>query len=249
MLAACLICGCAGTTTKLRSTAEDQYREAMSDYQKKRYLRAVDGFQKLIYNFGGAPMVDSAQYYLAMSHFEQDDYFTAASEFERLIATYPGSPFVDESHYMMGLCLYKATPSHYGLDQEELLRAIAVLTDFETDYPESPSAVDARATIKLAQGRLAKKRYETGRQYFRLGQYPSAGIYFQKVIDEYTDSEWAARAYYYQGESDYKQNKLQDARVKFSNFLVVYPTNKLAGKAQRMLDRIDKDLAESAQKN
>lgn len=249
ILTVALIAGCAGTTTKLKGTAEDQYREAWREYQKKHYLRAIDGFQKLIYNFSGAPMVDSAQYYLAMSHFEQNDHFTAASEFERLVSTYPGSPFVDESQYMMGLCLYKATPTHYGLDQDELLRAIVVLRDFESDYPDSPSNADAHATIRLAEDRLARKRYEAGRQYLRLGQYQSAAIYFQKVIDEYTDSEWAARAYFCQGEIDFKQNKLNDARIKFDNFLIVYPTNKLAGNARKMLARIDRARAQSAQKD
>lgn len=243
------IIGCGHSGSKIRPTAETQYREAMIEYQKKHYVKAVTGFQKVTLNFSGAPMVDSAQFYLAMSYFQQGDHFMAASEFERLVTTYPGSPFVSKSQYMMGLCTFKATPSHYGLDQEDLMKAISALEDFLTDYPESEFAGDARATIKLAKDRLARKRYEAGLSYFKLGYYESAAIYFQKVIDEYTDSEWAARALYYQGEIDYHQDKFQDARNIFNNFLIVYPSHEFSEKARKMLAKIDKDLAESAKKD
>ena len=243
------VMGCGHSGSKVRPTAEEQYRVAMEAYQKKHYVNAIDGFQKVALNFSGAPMVDSAQFYLAMSYFQEADYFMAASEFERAVRTYPGSPFVSKSQYMMGLCTFKSAPKHYGLDQDELVKAVSALEDFVTDYPESEFVGDARATIKLAKERLARKRYESGLMYFKLAYYESAAIYFQTVIDDYTDSEWAARALYYQGEIDFHKDKFQDARNKFNNFLVVYPHHEFADKARKMLAKIDKNLAETAKKD
>jgi outer membrane protein assembly factor BamD len=240
-----ILLGCGGITMKTYPTAEEQYSQAFKEYQKKHYLKAIDGFQKVVFNFSGASMVDSAQFYLAMSYYNQDDFFLAGAEFQRLVNSYPGSPFVDDGQYMMGLCYFKAAPENYGLDQDELDRAIQALLDFVTDYPESELADDARATIDLALERLAKKRYENGRTYYRLGYYQSAGVYFQLVIDDHTDTEWAAKALFHQGEIEYKQDRLEEAKKKYDSFLLVYPDHEYAKKARKRLAGIDKNLADS----
>lgn len=244
-----LLAGCGGITMKTYGTAEEQYREAYREYQKESYLKAIDGFQKVIYNFSGSSMVDSAQYFLAMAYYQQNDYFMAAAEFERLINNYPGSQFFDDGQYMAGYCYYKSSPGNYGLDQDELKRAIRTLEDFVVDNPESELNEDARATIREANDRLAQKRYENGRMYFRISRYDAAAIYFQSVIDEHTDTEWAARALYYMGEIDYKQNQFPEAKSKLDNFLIVYPDHKFSGKARKMLAKIDKNLAKSTEDN
>ena len=246
ILTGLLGCG-GGMTMKVYGSAEEQYRNSMGEYNKKHYLKAIDGFQKLIYNFSGAPMVDSAQYYLALSYFQQKDYYMAAAEFDRLAKTYPGSPFVDNSQYMAGLCYYKSSPNNYGLDQSELIKAIATLEDFITDYPESDAVEDARTALAAARERLAEKRYNNGRLYLRLGYYKSADIYFQAVIDEHTDSKWAARSLFYQGELNFKWKKYNEAKEKFNNFLVVYPEHELSKSAGKMLAQIDQKLAESTE--
>ncbi len=240
--------GCGSTSPKAFATAEEQFREARKDYDKKHYLRSIDGFQRVIYNYSGAPMVDSAQYFLAMSHYEMRDFFMAATEFERLVNNYPGSPFVDDGQYMTGLCYFKAAPGNHGLDQKDLELAIQTLQDFLIDHPESDAAADAKATIKAARERLAEKNYDGGKTYYRLGYYESAGIYFQNVIDEYTDTEWAARALFAQGEIARKQKNYQTAKDKFTTFLVVYADHQLAGKARKNLAWIEKHSAETGEK-
>jgi len=149
---------------------------------------------------------------------------------------------------MTGLCYFKSSPGNYGLDQTEIQRAIEALEDFITDYPESDAIEDARATLKTARERLAKKRYESGRTYLRLGYFDSADLYFQTVIDEHTGSEWSARALYYQGELNFKRDKYDDALLKFNNFMVVYPEHELVDKARQMIDKTNKKLAETTEK-
>jgi len=241
-------CG-SGVTMKNYGTAEEQYRAAFSEYQKGHYLKSVDGFQKVIYNFSGASMVDSAQYFLAMAYYQQHDYYMAAAEFDRLVNTYRGSPYIDDGQYMAGVCYFKSAPKNYGLDQEELNKAIGALQDFITDNPESELVEDARLTLQAANDRLARKRYENGRMYFRLGYYESAAIYFQSVIDEHTSSEWAAKALYYMAEVDFKKKHFEAAKEKFNNFLVVYPDHEFTDKARKKLAKIDEDLAKAAENN
>lgn len=244
-----LLAGCGGITMKLYDSAGEQFKKSLGEYDKSHYLKAIDGFEKVVFNFSGASMVDSAQYYLAMSHYRMKDYYMAASEFERLVTYYPGSPFVDDAQYMMGFCHFRAAPGHYGLDQSELILAIEAFEDFETDYPESDLAGEAGDNRRTALARLARKKYESGRIYFRLGYYKSANIYFQMVLDEFTDSEWAARALYYQGEIEFKEKRFQEAQQKFNNFILVFPDHDYAKKAEKMLSKIDGNLADSTEEN
>ncbi len=238
------ILGCGGITMKNYNTAEEQYYKAHQEYQKKHYLKAIDGFQKVVYNYSGSSMVDSAQFFLAMSYYNQKDFYLAAAEFERLVLNYPGSPFVDDGQYMSGLCYYKSAPGNHGLDQEEMVQAIGALTDFVTDYPESDLADDARGTIRLAEEKLAKKRYENGRTYYRLGHYDASAVYFQLVIDEHTSTEWAARSFFLMAEIEYKKENFQTAKEKYNNFLIVYSEHEYVEKARKRLLGIEKDLAE-----
>lgn len=240
------IAGCgSGITMKNYNTAEEQFAHSMEAYQSRHYLKAIDGFQKVVYNFSGASIVDSAQYYMAMAYYQDKEYFLAASEFERLVNNYPGSQFVDDAQYMSGLCYFKSSPKHYGLDQEELLKAIDLLNDFITDNPSSELVPDARETIRLGQERLARKEFESGRMYFRLSNYPSAKIYFQAVIDEYTATEYAGRSLFYLADIEYKTKKYDDAKQKFQSFLVIYPEHELAEKARNKIAEIDKKFAKA----
>lgn len=225
-------------------TAEEQYYNAHQEYQKRHYLKAIDGFQKVVYNFSGSSMVDSAQFFLAMSYYNQKDFYLAAAEFERLVLNYPASTFVDDGQYMSGLCYFKSAPGNHGLDQDELIQAVGALTDFVTDYPESDLADDARGTINLANEKLARKRYENGRTYYRVGYHDAAAIYFQLVIDDHTSTEWAARSLFLMAEIEFKKDNFQDAKKGYDNFLIVYPDHKYAEKARKRLSGIEKNLAE-----
>ncbi len=241
-----IIAGCgSGITMKAYNTAEEQYSKSMDAYRGKNYLKAIDGFQKVVYNFSGAQMVDSAQYYLAMSYYQDKDFFLAASEFERLVNNYPGSPYVDDAQYMSGLCYFKSSPKHYGLDQVELFKALEMLHDFVTDYPQSELIPDAKETIKQGRARLANKQYDSGRMYHRLGYYTSARIYFQSVIDDFTDSEFAPQSLYYLAEIEQKTENLVEAKTKLKNFLIIYPEHKFAEKAKDKINEIEKKLAET----
>lgn len=241
-----VLAGCgSGITMKNYNSAEEQFTQSMIAYKDHNYLKAIDGFQKVVYNFSGSSLVDSAQYYMAMAYYQDKEYFLAASEFERLIGNYPGSPFVDDAQYMSGLCYFKSSPEHYGLDQEDLYKSIEMLSDFITDYPTSELVADARETIRLGRERLAHKKYENGCMYYRLSNYESAKIYFQSVIDDFTDSEYAGKALYYLAEIEYKTDNFAEAKAKFNNFLVVYPDHELAGKARDKIAEIEKKFAEN----
>src|SRR5574341_1590032 len=79
-----LIWGCGGKAVRPVLPQAEQYSLAKKYYDKKKYRQAAEEFQKLIFNYPGATVVDTALYYLGESYFHQEDYPSAAGEAGKL---------------------------------------------------------------------------------------------------------------------------------------------------------------------
>ena len=242
ILCGILLLSCGKHIIKIAPTASEQFDIAKTELDKKHYLSAIEDFQKVIFNYPGSNIIDTAQYFLAMAYYENEDYELAGVEFSRLSSNYPRSEYVDDAQYMAGVCYFKNTPAHYGLDQEDLKKAITAMEDFIVENPDSPLIEDARRVILEARTRMARKDYESAYLYFKLEDFKAAEIYFQLVIDDYTDTEYGARALFNMAEISYKQKKYPEALEKFNNFLTVYPANQLVPKAKSFVEKISRKL-------
>jgi len=236
-----MISSCTSSKVLLAPTAHDQFELAKKDFDDEKYLKAIEGFQKTIFNFPGATIVDTAQYYLGMSYYQNEEYELAAAEFNRLILSYPRSAFADNAQFMIGASYIEGSPGHYALDQQDLRKAISSLEDFIIDNPDSPLVEDARAKIAEARNKLARKAFENGMTYFKMYSYEASRVYFQYVIDEYTDTPYAAEALYKYAEALYKEHDYKQAQEKFNQFVGLYPDHKL-------IDRVNDYLHKTAEK-
>nr|MBN2277996.1 outer membrane protein assembly factor BamD [candidate division Zixibacteria bacterium] len=236
------IIGCSPRVVRMAATPEEQLDLARAEFNKKHWLTAVEGFQKVIFNFPGSMVVDTAQYLLGMSYFENEDYELAAVEFRRLMSNYPQSDYVDEAQYMEAVSYLRNSPKHYALDQEDLKKAIQMLRDFIMDNPDSPLAENARASILEGEEILARKSYENGMTYFKMYDYRAASIYFQEVIDNYTGTSYAPPALFKLGESQYRNGKYPEALQKFNSFITIYPTHELISRAEEYVAKINRTL-------
>lgn len=232
LIAALLISGCGGPQKIGNLSARELFTLAKDKYDHKKYYRAIELFQNLVYAHAGDPIVDTAQYYLGMSYFGNDEYQLAAAEFNRLLINYPSSAFAEHAQFMRAAATFQSAPKHFGLDQTELKPALDQLQDFISDRPESPYAADAKALLLTGRTRIARKVYESAMVYFRVDAYPAANIYFQKVVDDYLDTEHAPRALYMVAEGEYKMKHFDLAREKFEGFVRVFPKHEWVEKAR-----------------
>jgi outer membrane protein assembly factor BamD len=237
-----LAIGCGSKNRGVILDAEDQFARAKKLYDNEKYFKAIGEFQKVIFNYPGATLIDSALYYLAMSYFGDKDYELAAVEFRRLSSSYPQSDFRDGAQYMAAVCFLKNSPKHYALDQEDLKRGIGLLEEFIIDNPDSPWMEDARQSIQEGYAKLAQKTFESGMLYFRMYDFRAAEIYFQYVIDNYTDTEYAAQALFKMSEMSYRMKKYEEALTRFNNFTAIYPSNELVTRANEYIDEITRYL-------
>jgi len=230
-LAALVLLGCGGGTNLARLNGRELYELGMSKYENGKYLDAIAAFQATIFNYPGESHVDTAQYYLALSYFGNKDYVLAQVEFNRLLVNYPASVFAPQAQLMKAVCFFKGTPTHYGLDQTDLETAVTQFQDFLIDYPESDAVPEATGYLNEARTRLAHKYYENGIVYVRLRDFRAARVYLQKVIDDYTDTEYAADATYQLAECYYQEKKWDEAHERFADFKTIWPNHVLAASA------------------
>ncbi len=225
--------GCGGRPTLTNLTARELFDTGKAKYSDKRYLDAVQYFQTIVYNYPGESVVDTAQYYLALSYFGAKEYELSQVEFNRLILNYPSSVYFEHSIFMKAVSFFEGTPRHYGLDQSDLESSIKQFEDFIIDYPEAELIPEAQKYLLEARSRLAKKYYNSGVVYNRIGAYKAAELYFQKVVDDFTDTEFAPPATYKIAEMEYKQRKYSEASKKFTDFVTVFPDHEYTAEARK----------------
>ncbi len=225
--------GCGGKLKLEDRTPEELMTEGLKKYNKEKFIQSTVIFQTLIYNYPGEMNVDSSQYYLAMSYFGNKEYIVAEREFNRLQLNYPSSVFANHASFMRAVCLYEGTPKHYGLDQSELGSALVLFEDFIVDHPESELMGEAQKYVLEANTRLAKKIYSAGTVYSNIDKIEPARVYFQRVIDEYTDTKFAALAAYELALLKMREKDYVAAEQHFNDFSIVFDSHELAPKAKQ----------------
>lgn len=238
--------GCGGKPNLSKLSSQELFTLGKEKYDNKKYVISIDYFQTLVYNYPGESIIDTAQYYLALSYFGEKEYELAQVEFNRLVVNYPSSAYFEHALFMKAVCYFEGTPKNFGLDQTDLYLAIRQFEDFVIDYPESVLVEDAKKYLNIAHTRLAHKFYKSAQVYERIGTYKSAQIYFQKVIDEYTDTEYAAPSTFGVGDMLFRQKKYDEATTRLNDFITVFPENELVPSARELLQKAAFLNAESA---
>ena len=243
---ATLLGGCGGSKSLADKTAQQLFTSGKDHYDRGKYFRSIQYFQTIVYNYPGDPIIDTAQYYLALAYFGNKDYELAGTEFDRLVLNYPASPFFEHALFMKAVSYFESTPRHYGLDQTELTSAIQQFEDFIIDFPESEVLPDVRTYLLLARTRMARKIYDAGAVYSYMNALEAAKIYLQKVIDEYSDTEYGVQAAYKYAEMELKLGNFEEAHRRYRDFKIVYPGHELVAKATEMAVKAAFKSAEQA---
>jgi len=233
-----IIIGCASSPELTKMEPDAAYRYLESQFNKGKYQAAVDGLNFFTLNYSGSALVDSAQFMLAQAHLNLKEYLLAAEAFLELTQRFPRSPLVSEAMFFQGHCYYKLSP-RYDLDQEYTNRAIEALQTFIDFYPDyRVRTTEAERLIALCRDKLAQKDYMAGMIYFKMKNFMSAAIYFQSVIDKYYDLEWSAKAAFYLGQTLAADERGEDAKIVYRQFLVKYPDHPWRAKVEIALKKL-----------
>ena len=223
------------------------WQKIMQKFNKGRYLDAADRLEIFLINHAGSALADSAQFVLGECHFKMKEYIIAASEYQKLYVQYPQSSLAQEAEYKMGICFLELSPK-YSLDQVYTQKAIDTFQLFIEDYPNSEKVDEATARIQELRHKLAHKEFFNGMLYHKMKEYASARIYYELVLDNYYDTEYAPRAQYYIAFGYEKEKQWTEAIEAYTQYLNKFSGHDLEQEALHNLNVCREKLAEGAGK-
>ncbi|MBL7084886.1 MAG: outer membrane protein assembly factor BamD [Candidatus Omnitrophica bacterium] len=155
--------------------------------------KAIEIFTKVVENAPYGKYADIAQYKLGQCHMEMKDYINAALAFKEIIENYPKSPLTDDAKYQIAICAAdSATGPEYN--EEDTDKAIKEFKDFVKRYPDSNMEKEARNFINNLENQKAQNNFSIALFYEKQHNLTSAVIYYKEILDQYPETEWAAKA-------------------------------------------------------
>jgi outer membrane protein assembly factor BamD len=215
-------------------------------FERHEYADAIEFFKGYVTREPTGEKADEAHYDLGLCYFHTTEWPSAATEFQIVINEFAGSTFVPDAHYYLGLSLWKeARPSAY--DQDYTRRALDEFEHFLALYPDHPRADEVKRARAEARSRLAKKLYDNGRIYAKLGYYTPARTYFQEVQTEFPDTPWNAWALLGEAQSWAKQKYWEESNAALERLAASTPPppEEVASEAKKLASYVKGRLVAS----
>lgn len=230
-------CGSSKGSAIVTDDPEKAFFIAKSHYDKQDYLESIDDFNMIKLRFSGSNIIDKAAYYLGMSYYKREEYVLAVYEFENLLKSYPASSFTEDSKYMLAMCYYNLSPK-YNLDQTYTRYAISEFQSFIELYPKSKYSADAERKLSELKNKLALKIYKSAELYFNLENYKSAIIYYDNLLEDFFDTDYADDALYGKIQALIIKKKYEDAKKEIERFKKKFSSSQYLSKVKSLKAQI-----------
>lgn len=245
---ALVVSSCSSTQELVIQGARETFRQGMELYDEKDFSKARDQFDIVVKQYPASAYADSSQFYLAETYYEQEEYVTAAFEFGNLFRNYPSSKLAPDARLMVAKC-YAAQAPRVQIDQQSTTKAIDAFQSFIDYYPQSPLVPEAEKEITALRNRLAERYYQTAELYTTMGYYKAAVVYYDLLLDEYHDSNYADKAAIGKVEALIKRHRKDEARAALEKFYSSFPNSGLKDEADKLARTLNVDVAKQPQVN
>jgi outer membrane protein assembly factor BamD len=210
--------GSKSQSTTARRSDQDLLRSAEANIQRRRYDDARRDAQSLLNQYPESELQAAARLAAGRAFYLERKYDEAKAEFQRFLELYPQSDRVDEAHYYMGMAHFRQADTA-DRDQTNTKRALEEFDILITQTPDSQFAADARDKRGICRRKLAERELYVGRFYFSRDQYNAAAGRFATLLREYGEAGLDDQALYYLGESLWRLEQRDAARVAFQRLV------------------------------
>lgn len=229
----------------VKETPQEQLKAGFDLYEAEDCKQAMVEFQKLIKHYPRSREAPDAQYHIGLCFEKQDKLYQAFKEYQTVIDKYPFSELAAEivkKQYDLGVRFLEGK-----LNRGKFVDAIS-----GADY----NVIDIfKAVIKNAPyGELAApSQYKIGLYLQEKRLYQEARDEFEKVINDYPDSEWAKAAKYQiavvdsrrSTDAQYDQKVTKASIEEFNDFVESYPDAELSKEAKEQIQELREKEAEN----
>ncbi len=242
------ISSCSSTQELIIQGAGETFRQGMQLLHKENYTKAREQFDIVVKQYPASTYADSAQFFLAETYYDQTEYVTAAFEYGNVFRNYPSSRLAPQARFMIAKC-YSAQAPRVQIDQQSTTKAIEGFQSFIDYYPQSPLVPEAEKEILDLRSRIAEKYYDTAELYSTMGYYKASIVYYDLILDQYHDSNYADKAALGKVKVLIKRNKDNDARAALEKFYASFPNSVLKEEANQLARSLKMDLSKQAEIN
>ncbi|MBF0483819.1 MAG: outer membrane protein assembly factor BamD [Candidatus Omnitrophica bacterium] len=229
----------------VKDTPKEQLDYGKQFYDSKQYVEAVREFKKLIKNYPKSRDAANAQYFIGLCYEDQSRLYSAFKEYQMVLEKYPFSdmaPQIIEREYKIGQKLMD-NPNKGTIIDAVAGEKYDIVKVFQTIIKNEPYGKYA-----------APSQYKIGLYLMGKGLTQEARDEFEKVVNDYPESEWVKAAKYQIAVADakrstkaqYDQKVTGSAVEEFKTFVKEYPDAELTQVAQdQILALRDKEAENS----
>tara|TARA_S200000501_G_scaffold98676_1_gene92011 strand:- start:11629 stop:12399 length:771 start_codon:yes stop_codon:yes gene_type:complete len=233
------ILNCAGTKSRSDITIEERYNQAMKYFENKKYVRAQDEFNSVLILGSGSEYGDDAQYFLGESYFLNKEYILAIAEYEKLTRKMGFSPFVEKARFKICEAYRIESPKYYH-DQNYTEKALSRYQEFLDDFPNSSHKKEVLKSIDVLRNKIGQKEFESGILYMKMEEFESAIMIFDRVDENYYDTEIIHKARLYMIKACAKNENLSLAKQYLIRFESDLKENNLYNEAVIAINQAEK---------
>jgi outer membrane protein assembly factor BamD len=184
---------CSSTNRYAGMTPDQLHALGQQEFDQGDYDDAILALDRLLLVFPDYTRIAEARFLMARTYFEDEQYLLASDEFLRFLERHAGHLLAPEA--AIGVCrAYVQLSPIPARDQNYTRQAFNVCRDVAREYATAEVATEAAQLAQQMRGKLAEKEFDTGQHYYSRDQLDSAVMYWQTLLDEYADTDWAPRA-------------------------------------------------------
>jgi len=243
-----ILFSCKGIDIAKTGTVEEIYNEGMRLYEEEDYLEAKKLFDIIKLQHPASKYAEYSQFFMAEINFKQNEYIIAAFNYNTLRRIYPTSKFAKVAMYKAAECYYKKSPE-YDRDQEYIKKSLQAFQEFQYVYATDSLYDEASKYIEELRENLANKEFFTAELYIKLGSPRSSLLYYDEVLNNYSDTKFFEPAYFGKIKTLKLVRKYDAALGLIDIYLKKFTSNKNAGeirmlKSELLILKADSENAE-----
>ena len=185
-----LAASCKSAFEKVRTSGDPEEVLTAADkyYEDGKYAKAQVLYTQVIGVLRADPRIQQARYRHADTYFQTKDFTSAAFHFRTYADNYKVAENRGDALYKEAMSYVELSPD-FRLDQGDTERAITALEQYINLYPDTERLAEINALLDELRVKQETKAYEAALLYFDMNQYQSAVQAFERVLQDYPDSD------------------------------------------------------------
>ena len=154
---------------------------------------SIEIFNKVIENSTYGLLAAAAQYKLGLVLKGLLRYYEAEEAFNKVVSNYPDSKWTAAAKFQIASCRASVSRGP-DYDQGSAKEAKEKFEAFVKEHPDAELSSEAQKNIEQLKEKEAASKYNIARFYEKQKAFESAKIYYNDVINNYPNSQWAVTA-------------------------------------------------------